>query len=426
MTPTRHSVDQLKGSIGRGGIVRVYPPLVQDGVGFPEAPNGTRISTSGTTTSGIQEAINYCYLHGYDLHIEGGNDPIPVPGTPGPTAGGIVYQSTTTVNFKPMQGMLVTSGGCTINSVPTTPTDPGMSFDTALITNVRLYGMQLVYWGTGPALRFKPTNPCQNDLAFNIGMELDFEMFAVVNAHTPTSDVNTVPLIQFDCTLGPIYYSKFNITEPLGSGRLLQVIDPPSGSVFFDNEVILRFAHDQTGGANTLVDIGQTLAGGARISANKWDIFCNSANTGKGFATYERSSRQMLISMVSGTQSYAVYFETGAAGNTCQVGQVPGGNLTANGFSIGGDPQKNQIVGMGLSGPVEFSITPPTSGVPWQNPTFQELTVITSGGTVTDILVGALAANVATTGLINGCITIKAGMWVQWNYAVAPTITGIV
>lgn len=414
---------KIRRNAGRCGTVVVLPPTVQDGVGIVIAPDGTLVSTAGTLTSGLQEAINYAYNNGCNLYITGGAEPTHPVGTPGPTGGPVVYQCTATLVLKPMEGFWLFAPSITINVAPSTNTDPGIFVDTALIATVWMPGSQLVYAGRGPAIRFKPTNPAPIDLAFGIGMQLEFRIFSVVNIWTelghPASDLDGVPLIEWDPTLGPITYSDFFFNEPNGSRMAMKIIDPPVGSAFFLCNVTGRFTHGQSG-TGDVVQVGQTLAGGARISLIAWELGIDATNTGKGFSTFERNARKMDISTISGAQSYGVYFEPGAAGNTLTAGQLAGVNQLPSGYSVGGDLGKNQIWGMSAFGPVEFDIVP-VLGTPYQNLMGQQLEIVSSGGTITGISVGANAGNVAPTGLVAGSFSLKPGMFIKWDGSVLPT-----
>jgi hypothetical protein len=421
---TRLSVEQRKRNVGRCGTVVVYPPTVEGGVGVPVAPDGSLISTSSTTTSGLQEAINYAYTNGCDLHIVGGDEPIPVPLTAGPTSGAVVYQLTDTLQFRPMQGCSISSGAVTLNW-GVAHADPCVQFDTMLMTDIRLKGTQLVNAGTGVTLLFKPENSAPSDTLFGIGMQATFDCFSVVNIHGTASNIASVPLIEFDATNGPITYSKFYINEPNAGGIALRVKDPGASSAFHDNLVHCQFIHGQVGGTNNVVQIGTSTVANTRITNNVWDLFMNTANTGKGVSTYERNGLYRNLGVVSGSQSYGVFFEDGAAGNTVLYNQLSGTNSFTNFVSAGGALDKNRLVGMAAAGTVQFSITPSGSPYSYQNLTGSDLMVIVSGGTVSDVAIGSLSVNTISLGVTSGCFMLKPGAYIKVTYSSAPTMAGI-
>jgi hypothetical protein len=409
----------------RAGTVMVYPPRVQNGSATAVAPNGTLISCAGSTTSCLQEAENYRYNHGYDMHIVGGNEPSGC--SPGPSCAAVVYNATTTLAFNPMEGANIDSGAFTLNCTFAIGSNPCLSIDSLEMANISFPGTQIVNAGTGPTILIKPTNPVPLDVAFGIGLFGSVYIFTAVNTHSPASDVAAVPLIDFDSSLGPITYSNFEFDEVNASGIGIRVKDPAVGKGFNANTIKALYIHDQQG-TNPMVSVGQTAVGGSRISLNKWNLFLGFGGqnpTGKGVSTFEQAGLYDLNVGIPGL-SYGLFFETGAAGNTVRAGQITGGTLQPSAQSVGGDCTKNQLINSSATGPIEFSITPPASGSPYTNQTCQPLMIISTGGTVSDISIGSVAGNVLSTGQTSGAWTLRPGAVIRWTYSVAPSIAGII
>lgn len=406
----------------RAGTVLVYPPPVQNGIAVVIAPNGRFVSTSGTTTSGLQEAENFRYSGGYDMHIIGGDE---LGGcSPGPSCGPVVYNASTTLAFHPMQGNVIDSGAITINCTGAVGANPCIQFDSLEIVTIKFPGSQVVTAGTGPALLFKPVNAVPQDSLFT-GMFCDFYLWAAVNVHSPTSDTVNVPLIDFNMDVAPITYSTFTFIEVNGSGIGIRVKDPMSTNAFVANRVTGNFVHSQFGGSNPIVQIGQTALGGAKIVNNFWNLFTSQAggnNTGPAISTYE-SYGVGDIQNNDGAVSYGIFFQTGALGNLFRTGQLGGSNFPVAGYnlSVGGDCAHNGITAESTLGPYAQTLTPGSSPWAFQNLTCQEVDFQVSGGTVSDISTSTTGINVLTTGVTSGVFHVKRGAYIHTTYSVAPT-----
>lgn len=75
---------------------------------FVQEPSGTMLSTTGTTTSGLQEAINYATTNSYNLLIEG---------APTKSSGTSLADlpCTTAVSFPPMNNIIIQARGVQVN-----------------------------------------------------------------------------------------------------------------------------------------------------------------------------------------------------------------------------------------------------------------------------------------------------------------------
>lgn len=430
MSVTKLNVSQQKANVGRCGTVKIYPPAVEGGIGVVVTPVGNIVNTASSVTSGLQEGIDYAYNNGCNLYIVGGNEPIALASTAGPTSGAVVYQCGTTVQFRPMQGGWIFAEPCTFNwgySANYT----AMQFDTMLMADINMKGCQLVNGGSGVTLKFKPTNPAPSDTLFGVGMQGVFECFSVVNINTNTAAVASVPLIEMDASGGPITYSRFSIDEPNASGIALRVLDPVGSSAFHDNKTYCGFIHGQTGGSNNIVQVGTSTAANTKITNNVWDLFINSSvNTGKGVSTYERTGLYRSLGVVSGVQSYGLFFESGAQGNTAIYTQLSGTNTLASNVNVsaGGALDKNRIIGMNNTGTIQFTITPSGSPYSYQNMTGSELMIIlnqTGGGTISDIAIGSLSVNTLSVGSTAGCYMLKPGAYIKVTYTGTITMAGI-
>src|SRR5437588_5697950 len=143
--------------------VVVYPPATSGGVATVFAPDGTQVSTTGTTTSGLQEAVNYANSHNFDLHIVGADEASSGSCTQG--CGAVVYNinSGSTLSFPAFQGRTITAGTITINC-DGSGSQPCVQFDSCMMCVVDLAASQIVAVDRcGTVLIFKPSNPVPLD-----------------------------------------------------------------------------------------------------------------------------------------------------------------------------------------------------------------------------------------------------------------------
>ena len=417
----------------RGGLVMVYPPSTNGGMATVIQPSGMAVLTPGSTTAGLQEAENFRYENGFDMYIMGGQMPGTTPGTPGPTSGGIVYNMSSTLTFRPTEGATISSATLTINCTAALGSGPCVTLDSAEITNFSFPGTQIVTAGTGPAFQVKPTNPVPLDTAFGIGFEGSVYLFAAVNIHEPASDVAAVPLIEFSEANGPIDYSSFTFVECNGSGIAIKVDDPAPGSGFAANHVNCNFVHGQTG-ANPAVSIGQGGGAHGSIANNHWSLFLGPGGTtsvGLGIDTHE-SSGIYSVDVAYPGYSHGLWFEHEASGNTVTAGQIAGMNypIAPSDFSYGGNCSSNQIIAVSGVGPHAFPVASGSSPFVYQNNTCRPVRVVVSGGAVSQIAVSTsgnpTGGGTFNTGLTSGQFDLRQGEYMIVTFSRAPTIAGII
>lgn len=117
-------------------------------------PTNALIDTTGTTTGGLQEALNYAALHGYNFRIDGGG----IEGTAYPSYDkSTIDCGSTTLHIPNFQLRTVEFGAITLNFSGAIGTNPGVLFDSGMMFNFRFDG-QVVYAGNGHAVQVTPTN----------------------------------------------------------------------------------------------------------------------------------------------------------------------------------------------------------------------------------------------------------------------------
>lgn len=191
------------------------------------APDGTAVSTTGTTTSGLQEAINYAQTNGYPLEVWG----------PGATAAGTqpaVITCTTTVALGPIcqLGILIRNAiiswgaGVAVN---------GMTIDSCDTMNIEIDAL-LNYAGSGDSVVLvKPTS----NYPINAATNIQGSKFRIKEILASGGTVSK--LIRFSTANGPISNTMFDLGYLLGGGFAsygIYIENPPTAPKAFNNNHI--------------------------------------------------------------------------------------------------------------------------------------------------------------------------------------------
>jgi len=123
-----------------------------DGVYTIFTPDGSTVSTSGTTTEGLQEAINYANTNGFDFYCAGGG--IETDGTA--TDVGVISCSTS-LQIPACQLRSFVFKNTTIDFTTAVGSNAGLKFDSFMMMDFDFAG-QIVYHGNGNAVEFDAVN----------------------------------------------------------------------------------------------------------------------------------------------------------------------------------------------------------------------------------------------------------------------------
>lgn len=259
--------------------------------------DGTAVSTAGTTTQGIQEAVN-ASLTGLgtaagDLAIKGGDNA---------TGGAQTVQLSTTLNFPATQGKRVEIGSVTLNSNSGVGATPGINFDSQEMMEFSLKGGQHVYQGTvaGTGIRFKPVNGTPLDLlhgivdssfTFTAPSSIAFDWSGNAGAFANSN--------YFD--FGELNYS--NCQNGTAAGGPFFVPSVAGGQNFAYNMFRSRHVHGVIG-TGTAWRVGNGApAGGQDFGKNMYQLNINadSSTSSNGIDTYESNSFYLVnISGITG------------------------------------------------------------------------------------------------------------------------------
>lgn len=333
----------------RTGTVRVLPPPVNSATpGIAVAPNGALIECAATTTSCIQEAIDYAGTYGYDLRIEGGNDldnATECGGSAtvgGPTCGAVVHNINAGLNFPPMQGKRISSGAVTFNCNVNVGSAPCMTFDSALMADVDFGGSQVVYFGSGVCnVLFQPSNPVPVDGLTTIAVS-KYHFGAVAGGGS-----SAAVCFNTGAAGATIDYNEFSFNE-VNSFDAVASLDPlnpsawkpygilamtPTGTKQFRNNTVkARMVH---GCSASCIQVGTSAPPGAwsglgstasNLGSNIWEIggISTEVQTSQALNTYGEGDL-FTIGALDGTNSAStahITFQGSAAQNLLSIGQT--------------------------------------------------------------------------------------------------------
>ena len=315
---------QVSAPTSLSGTVVVYPPATYGGVGRVFAPSGTEVSTTGTTTSGLQEAITYACTNGFDLEVVGGGD------SNFSGAGGVVYQvaSGSTLVFPAIQGKRIKFGACTINGQGTT-SDPVITFDSMLLCDVEMPATQIVgATRTGHTVVFQPTNNVPIDL-IKVIVDTKVHIHTVVG----TSATASKAAVKFDVSVNGINNNEFVFAEINGGDYGILVTSPAASKSFMANIVRCPHLHGSVG-TNPHVQVGTSSTNAASLFNNDWQlhIHTDSAASKRGYDTWELGGQHRIATVAINVAKVALFLEASATKNviTLQTDEPAGTEVTVD------------------------------------------------------------------------------------------------
>jgi hypothetical protein len=287
-------------------------------------PDGSIIPTTGTTTAGLQEAINYATTYGYNLHVIGG----PGVGSPG-TSYGLIFCSSP-ILWPPLRAITVVMEGVHI-IFTSAVTGTGMSFDSMDECDINIVG-EIVYQGNGSAVAFAPRTPVPVDGGIFIDASRVHISAVVTNGGSPMS------CISFNPTFSSISFLDFSCDEVNGAGAQnqgavglfgVEVINPQPNTSFEQNIIKLGHVHEVVDAG---VQIGTTTTNQQNMRHNIWTIGSikpSGAGNCSGFNTFGSGDIVTIggITNEEGALNYGVVVQNNAFYNTITVGQVVGASI---------------------------------------------------------------------------------------------------
>lgn len=215
--------------------------------------DGNQIDTTGSTSQGLQEAIDYATWHGYNLKVYGG---------------GIAHKNGQDVAIIMCTERLCIPSlqGCdwsihaTLNFCGETPNAvAAVDFNSLMNTTIRWTGQIVCAAGWGPVL-FRPDAHLPQDPNGPIITASRIWLPSVIKVDGVCIDL--------DARAGGISGNFFNFLEPNG-GSIGVRVRAGADHLFDHNEMKIRECHGQV----TAIQAGD-LENGAQVIGNTWDVAC--------------------------------------------------------------------------------------------------------------------------------------------------------
>ena len=410
-------------SNARPNTVTVFPPVTN--ASNVLKPDGTWLDVSSSTTSGLQEAVNYACGNGtagsgdFDLHIVGGE---------ASTGGAIVYNLSTTLAFPAMQGKKITSGAVTLNFTSGISTNPCVTFDSCMMVDVRLQGCQIVNGGTGNALRFDPTNPCPLDTFVYQIVDSSFHITTVVNINNSTQTNADGAVVRFIPTSGihatnngivnsTFIFDEINQENTASTTAGIWIQNSAANKPFANNYIKCQHVHNHTGVG---VQIGTSSAHAATASGNTYQLVSNSnSGTGSDFSVYEDQA-VLNITNENANATYGLVLQSSATNCTIISSLLQGSTAAYNNAAT--NKTSNQWIGAKPI-PASTAISVGASPFVHQNTLLRDQQVIVQAGTLTsNIQVSHDGITYYDAGVVAGLITLPRGMYMKIIYSSAPNM----
>lgn len=372
-------------------------------------PDGSILSTTGSQSDGLQEAINYAIDNGYALDIIGqGSQVISqqngvlngtnvvtglsstaalftgcyVTGTGIPAfttvasidsssqihiSNAAATNGTNALTFASLRAAINCAAPITVGpteqwswkarnvnfTFASSVAGAGLVFDSMIITDVDLRGCQIVYQGNNAAVSFAPKNSVFEDGFPAITASTIF----ISNIACPAAIGTNNAVVNFNCSLGGINNNTIGFVEINGAGSGtspltgvgIEVLGPTASTGFEQNIIDIAQIHLFSSAG---VQVGTNTVNANVLRQNTWRIggIEPAGATAAGFDTYGNGDIITIggITTEEGTFENAVVFQSSAGGNNITVGQVVGNTGAALVESV---PGSNIINGSNLRVP---------------------------------------------------------------------------
>ncbi len=370
------------------------------------APDGTLVSTVGTTTDGLQEALNFAATNKFDLYVVGGTN----------SAGnGFGFSCTTSITIAASQQKTFVFRDVTISFTAAIGAASAIKIDSLGNVDIAMPGVVIVSAGTGPVVEFAPTLATPQDGV--IGLYASRIRLGAVVPPIGAAATAGQPAIKFtppgSGTTG-IRGNIFEIDEINGGDIAVQVIDA-AVSLFAQNQVRVGWVHGQKDTLAAQITVGTA---GTNLFGNLWILSAEKESATKPLiATAENGGTYQFVgSNTVGNRPLVTFL----ANSTQNLALIP--NITTAEVTNNATAQTNRIIR--AAGPARNTITVTASPFTFTNNTTFDTVVAITGGTVSAIDLSADGATFDTVGAATGLsLSLRQGMRVRVTYSVLPTMT---
>lgn len=391
---------------GRNRVVMRHGDGINDWKVY--APDGSEVSTTGTTTQGLQEAINYARTNGYGLEVIGGQI-TPLPGvlaTSRITCSTPITIGTAHTGFYHFRGVdLLFTGSASADFI---------TFDSADMLDFAMYAGQIIYSGNASAIRINGTNDNGESFIGWTSSRLRIATIAIVNSGTLAPESTHGVGIRFSPANGHIINLDIYVAEINGGLIGIQVDNPAGSNTFRLNRITSPAIHFQ---GSASVTAGTSSIASSKIFGNKWDLIVNPDSGGNG------------VSIWGNNDTWDLSIGAGAVGvllNSSASRHLIRWALNAATTRLTDSSTAKNHTLLTAEAPARSTLTPSGSPYKIQNTTGRPCLIFVSGGTVSEIAVSMDDAtyDAATSPPTNSFWWLPPGGWLRITYSVAPTFVG--
>lgn len=398
----------------RPQTVTVFPPSAN--LSNVLLPDGTWLDVSSTTTSGLQEAIDYALGDGtvasgsFDLHICGSEKAT--------TGDAVVYSCTTVLTFPQMEGRKVTAGGCVFDFSSAITTTTAIQFNSMLNCVIDLRSVEVISDGTGHVVGFDPQTALPVDTDEKI-VTSEVMIGSIVNTNNSTTG-DAGALVEFSANNEGIRGNTFVFRHMNQSGTDTASIgilnnDPAVGSKFEDNTIVVNKGE---GCAAGFLKNGTTTAATSRSESNTWRINAQgTSQAGSRFIATFGSGDMFHVNTRGNTYAVGLRVESTCVDNVFHAGRLEATTTVDNQETTDG---ANVLF---RASPLEHVSLNPLSGPPHEqhNATMEDYEIIMQGGTYSgNTFISPNGTTFYDTGMQDGIYRVPAGATVRINYSSTP------
>jgi len=266
--------------------------------------DGDEINISGTTTNGLQEAIDYCTTNNMALHIHGSDV--------------MQIRSTITIDARQNNMDLCWYGGGVLNYTSGIGTEPGIVINSSYKGNDR-FNCTIAYRGSGSAVVFKPEDPVPTDRVTSIWT---YEFYA----HEIYCPDGNAYAVEFDTTDGAISNANHFRFQLIDAGNAFKWT---GSNGFSHNRVIVDAMLNNVADANS----NPAFNINKNASANEWWIGVSTQDEQVALQTDAAKDEYHLWANCpggGGNVDSGIIFDVNAAQNTVFVKKLQSETVTDN------------------------------------------------------------------------------------------------
>lgn len=270
-------------------------------------PDGTLLGTGGSTSQGLQEALNYCAVNGYNLFVQGGAQP---------NGSARLITCSAPILVPPLRSVKISIEG--VHLIFNYLTGDGLTFDSMMEADFEFSGGEIIHGGSDYAVRFHPRTPNYTDPTIGITSSRVF-----IQSIVTTCPTGALGCVAFDDDTGSIWQNLFSFSEINGAGFAgLGVTIYQASFGVLQNVISIAGIHDVK---NACIQIGLSGASSAVIAPNIWHIgeLHVLAASSHGVDSYCTGDIMQIATVIlESATSTGFYLQTGSARNFWTAGLI--------------------------------------------------------------------------------------------------------